>query len=289
MNGDEELAEEEVIDDTLETDAPADEIDAVEGAGEGDPEEGESPELEVEISLGEETPPQVEDKTAPKWVKELRKSQRELQKENRKLREQLGARATENKPVELGVKPKLEDFQFNEDRFEAALLEWNGKKAAIQKQEDERKRLEKEQADAWQNTLDAYGRSKTSLKLKDFDEAEDVVQNTLSVTQQSIILSAARTPAELIYALGRNPVEAKRLAGIKDPVKFAAEIGRLEATKLKVVKKGPPAPETVPRSSGGTVGTTNAILERLRAEADKTGDRTKVVAYMRKLRTEQRK
>ena len=91
-----------------------------------------------------------------------------------------------------------------------------------------------------------------------------------------------------MYALGKNPKKAKELAAINDPVKFAFAVAKLEA-QLKVnPAKRPPAPErAVTGGSAPISGTTDSTLDRLRAEAERTGDMTKVIRYRQQLREKQ--
>ena len=125
--------------------------------------------------------------------------------------------------------------------------------------------------------------SVVSAEVDDFDGAEHVVQSTLSQLQQNMIVHAVDKPELVIYALGSNPAKAKELAAIKDPVRFAVAIGKLE-TQLKVQpRKQPPAPERHVRGTAGGA-TIDNTLERLEAEADRTGDRSKVIAYKREQR-----
>jgi len=85
----------------------------------------------------------------------------------------------------------------------------------------------------------------------------------------------------LVYALGKNPTKAAALGAIKDPVEFAFAVARLEA-QLKVSEKKPATPpETRVTGNGRVSGAVDATLERLRAEAERTGDYTKVSAYKR--------
>ena len=93
-------------------------------------------------------------------------------------------------------------------------------------------------------------------------------------------MQGSENPALVVYALGKNPKKAKELAAISDPVKFAFAVAKLE-TQLKVTpRKTAPVPERQIRGSAQLSGAVDSTLERLRAEADKTGDRTKVAAYL---------
>lgn len=263
---------------------------AGEGEGEGNLDNGQAGEGEgqgaeesndVVVTIGEEPPPQ-EEAHAPEWVRELRKNHRELQRKNRELEEKLkGATTAETKPAALVQKPKLEEHDYDTDKYEVALANWYEQKRKVDEQATKAEAEAKAANDAWQAKLSSYGKAKTELKVSDFDDAEHTVQETFSQTQQGIILQGAENPALLIYALGKNPKKAKELASITDPVKYAFAVAKLE-TQLKVTnRKAAPAPERTVRGTGSVSGTVDSQLERLRADAEKTGDHTKVIAYKR--------
>jgi len=234
---------------------------------------------EVTVSIGEPDPQVEEERKAPQWVKDLRKTNRELHARTKELEAKLNAQATENKPVVLGQKPTIEDFDFDAEEFGVALEGWFEKKNRVAQEEQRRKDEAKAQEDAWQAKLTDYGTKKAEVKVKDFEDAEKEVQSVLSVTQQGIVLQGAENAALVVYALGKNPTKAKELSGITDPVKFAFAVAKLEA-QLKVTEKKPkPEPERVISGTGRTSGSVDSTLERLREEAAKTGDYTKVKQY----------
>jgi len=256
-----EIEEEEIV-----VNEPVDEI------------EPEDPE-EVVVSIGEEAPPPEEQTQAPEWVRELRKTNRELQRQNRELQNKLQTTQTETKPVVLGVKPKLEDHDYDADKFEAALADWFERK---RKADEANARQEAEvmnQQKAWQAKLDGYGKAKAELRVKDFEDAEAVAQELFSITQQGVVLQGADNPALVVYALGKNPKKAKELSDIKDPVKFAFAVAKLEK-ELKVTnRRAAPAPERIVSGTGRSSGAVDSTLERLREEAARTGNMTKVIQY----------
>jgi hypothetical protein len=253
--------------------------------GETAPEDSEDIEDEVVISIDGESPTQEDEKEkAPEWVRELRKSHRELKRENRELRTKLTTQTTEIKPVTLGKKPSLDDFDYDTDKFESALANWFEQKRIVDQQRAQAEAAAREQQEAWQNKLQSYVNSRAELKVRDYEDAEDIVQNTLDVTQQGVLLQGAENPAVLVYALGKNPKKAKELSDIKDPVKFAFAVAKLE-TQLKVQnRKSAPPPEKTIQSSGRISGSVDSTLERLRAEAERTGNYTKVLQYKRSKR-----
>ena len=243
-------------------------------------------EEDVVTIAGESPAPEEEEKQAPEWVRNLRKNYRELQREKRELEERLKAvsPATEQFPVTPGKKPTLEDCDYDSDKFENELAGWFERKRQSEETEAKYRAKQQEEQQTWQKKLETYTQSKTGLKVSDFQDAEDTVLETLSVTQQGIILQGAQNPAVMVYALGKNPNKAKELAGITDPVQFAFAVAKLE-TQLSVQKKQAPPPEK--RINGnGSLGTSNAQLDRLREEAARSGDFTKVIAFKKQLKNQ---
>lgn len=279
---------EEVAEDQVQIEQPSDVAftAAQEGESEGEPNQDDDD--EVLVSIGEESPPQSEEPRAPEWVRELRKQNREKERRIRELEAKLQTTTqTENKPVVLGAKPKLEDHDYDTDKFEAALSDWYERKRATDQEAEKARQAEQAQLDAWQSRLDSYGKARAELKVRDFEDAESTVQELLDVTQQGIVVQGADNPALVIYALGKNPKKAKELADIKDPVKFAFTVAKLER-ELKVTnRKAAPPPERTVQGTGRVSGSVDSTLERLRTEAEKTGDMTKVMAYKRQLRAKQ--
>jgi len=251
--------------------------------------EGETPpaeevESEIVVSIGNEEPPPEPDASqeAPAWVKDLRKQNREQQKRIRELERSMQAPAAQGETnTAPPKKPTLADVDYDTGAYEAKLDDWYKAKAAYDQQANERQRKQDEVKGAWEAKISGYNTAKAELKARDFDDAEAVIADVLSVTQQGIILDGAEKPALLIYALGKNPKKAAELAAITNPVAFAAAIGRLEAS-LKVTQRKPSAaPEQIPSGNARKTGAVDNTLERLREEAGRTGDFTKVMAYKR--------
>ena len=240
---------------------------------------------EVIVSIGEEAPPPEEQTHAPEWVRELRKTNRELQRQNRELQNKLQTTAqTETKPVVLGKKPSLEEHDYDADKFEAALADWFERKRQADEANAKQEAEVMNQQKAWQAKLDGYGKAKAELRVKDFEDAEAVAQELFNITQQGVVLQGADNPALVIYALGKNPKKAKELSDIKDPVKFAFAVAKLEK-ELKVTnRKAAPPPERIVSGTGRVSGAVDSTLERLREEAARTGNMTKVIQYKQQKR-----
>lgn len=261
------------------------------------PEDEEPEPEEVVVTIGDEEPPAAEEeepaKAAP-WVKELRKSQQETNRKNRELERELAALKAAQKPADqelqqLAPKPTLQDHEYDADAYEKALEKWHDDKRA----HDERERKKQEQGakaqEAYQAKLASYNAEKAKLKVPDYADAEAEVLQALSPHQQGLIVAKAKNSALTVYAIGKNPKKLAELAAISDPIDFALAVRELESQMKVTPKKIAPLPETSVRGNarmGGVVG--DSTLERLRKEADQTGDRTKVARYMRDMKQKQK-
>lgn len=252
-------------------------------------EESENIEEQFSVSIeGEQTP--EEDEETPKegeasWITNLRKKNRELEKKAKELEKKVVS-SEKPKEIKLAPKPNLHDadIDFDTEKYEARLSKWYEDKRKVDEQAAKQEEEVKKQQFAWQTKLNSYNESKVKLQVKDFKEVEDDIASTLSIPQQSIIIKGAENPAVLIYALGKNKKTLETLAAITDPVEFTFAVAKLE-TKLKISSKKPTTtPERILSSSGKKSSTFDNELEKLRAEAEKTGNYTKVNAYKNKSR-----
>lgn len=289
MNVKAEEIDEETITDAFEAEEPEAELeDEAEEVSEDEDSDTEAETEEaaedddfVAVTIGEEAPPPEEDENerAPEWVRDLRKQYREEKRRNKELQEQLAATTGATKVAELGQKPTLEAVDYDTERYEKELTAWYDRKRKHDEAEAARQAEAETAEREWKQKLEGYQSAKATLKVRDYDDAEEVVQDAFTVTQQGMILQGAENPALLVYALGKNQKRAKELASIKDPVKFAFAVARLE-TQLKVTKrKASSKPETTISGTGRPSGSVDSTLERLRKDAEKSGDYSKVYAY----------
>ena len=274
-----------MTDETAEVEVPDLEIEQPEQTGEEQEAPASPPDVEedeVMVTIGEEAPPPEEHAQAPEWVRELRKQHRQLQREKRELEEKLKTVSQPaERPITVGKKPTLEEYDYDAEKYESELAAWFERKAKADEAQARARRAELDAQQAWQQKLDSYGKARGELKVRDFEDAEATVSETLNVTQQGVLLQGAENPALLVYALGKNPSKAKELASIQDPVKFAFAVAKLE-TQLKVQnRKAATPPEKTVRGTGPVSGAVDSTLERLRADAERTGDFSKVMAYKR--------
>lgn len=259
--------------------------DVVEEVVADEPEEAaDEPESEeVVVTIGDEPAPEETEK-APEWVRDLRKQSREDKKRLREMEAELSRLKAPEPAKSLGKKPTLDDFDYDADKFELALTTWHDQKRKVEEEANKAAESAKAQDKAWADRLAEYGEMRAALKVPDFDEAEAAVQDSFSVTQQGILVKGADNPALIVVALKNNPKKLKELADIEDPVKFAFALAKLES-QLKVTnRKPPPAPEKVVTGSGRSSASVDNQLDRLRSDAEKSGDYSKVLAYKAKLK-----
>lgn len=249
--------------------------------------EGEEAADELEVSFGDEAAPEGEDdRNLPN---KLRGVIKDKDKENAELRRQLAAATPAPKPVEVGPKPTIEGHEYDEDAYDAALLAWNQRKAQADDAGAAAAREQEETAKAWKVELDDFSAKKAAMKAPDFEAAEEEVVAGLTQMQQAIVIKAADDSAKVIYALGKHPAKLAEIAKITDPIKFAAAIVRLEGTIKVTPRRQAPEPEGIVRGSARLSTQTDKVLEKLEKEADRTGDRTAVVAHKRKIAAQARK
>jgi hypothetical protein len=275
-----DVVEEVAAEDTADGTKPEQELaEAGDDAGATGAEEQQEDDLIVTIE-GQEKPD--EEESAPSWVKDLRRKNREDQKRIRDLEQQLQARETGS--AQPPKKPKLEDFDYDADEFEKAMDAFYSAKAKhdaeLEKQAQAREAQEKE----WTERQQAYVKSKERFKPEAMKEAEDEVIATLPPGRQAMIIDIADDPGTLVYALGKNSAKLRELASIKSDGRFIKELAKLEMNiKVQTKSKTPPPPERTISGSGKTPGAAAATLESLKAEAQRTGEYGKYLAEKRRL------
>lgn len=293
QGGEEELG----AGDPDEQDADAD-TEAEDGADEGDPDEDgdgdsdgdgeEEADGELIVTLGEEPAPKDE-RAAPAWLRELRKSNRDKDRTIRELEAKIRAGTQPEPQIVVGEEPDIDTYEtWTEEgkaKFKKDWADWNSKKQAFEQSKRDKEAAEAKNREAWQRTQEAYNAAKGALKVEHFEDAEETVKASFNETQQGILLVAMepKKAALLVYALGSSPKKLKEVSAITDPIKFTVAITKLES-EMKVSRtKTAPAPE---RKISGNVAGAAAVdsqIERLRNEARKTGDYSKVVEHNRRI------
>lgn len=269
--------------DTAQNEDIQENIDEVENNEE---EDNEAEEETLIVSIGEEDPDEEEEvpETAPDWVKDLRKTNREQKKKLKEFEARETEREAAKDKVEVGDEPSPDDYEYGQnEQYAKDLIAWNDRKRQL----ESKKKSEKDEVEAadqrYQDKLTTYNASKSALKVSDFDEVEEIVKEKFSVQQHAIAIHGLDKPELFMLAVGKNQKVLDRLSDIKDPVIFAIEIGKIEA-KLKTSRKKAPAPETRLNGTAAMSGSADKHLDKLERESEKTGDRTKILAYKRQLK-----
>lgn len=251
-------------------------IEKVSDTPEIDPVELEEEETEVITSFGDEVPVVEEPVQDSSVIKGIRAKNRQLEKEIKALK---SIKSTEKPPVVLGDKPTLASCDYVESDFESKLDEWKETKREVARLETEKTTAEESATKDWNLKLEGYKEGQAKLKVKNFVDIEENVKESLSITQQGLIIQGSDNPALLVYALGNNNKKLEELKKIKDPVKFTFAVAKLEA-QLKVTNRTTkPGPEKRVKGSGGTASAVDNVKARLVKEARKTGNFTEVHKY----------
>jgi len=241
----------------------------------------ETDEVAEVITFGDdEAPEDKDDVPAPEWVKDLRKQNR---KQAREIADLKKAKADE-KPSQLSAKPTLEGVGYDEDKYAAKLGDWYNEKRAHDDAATAKENEAEQQQQAWQSRLGEYNEAKTSFDSDTIEDAEAIARETLSETQQGVLIEAlGKSAAPLLVGLAANEKRLKALASIKNPIRFAAEAARLESIMKTTTRRPKTSPEKRIVGSGDS-SKGGKTLEKLEAEAERTGNRTKVQAFKRQQR-----
>lgn len=251
--------------------------------------------VELDIAFDGDTPTPNEDdefedtENQTEVFRNLRTKHKETSKELKKLRKELELLKSNPTPIAqqeetivLLNKPKLEQFDYDEESFDKAMEEYYDKKTQIEAKKKEQEQVKIQEEQKWQSKLTTYVEESKKLNVPDYSEREEIVKEKLTQVQQGILLDVVKNPAQFVYALGKSS-KLNDLSNISNPILFAAELARLE-TQIKVNNKAqrtPPPPEKTVRGTSG--GMTDTKLELLRKEAEKTGDFSKVFAYKKQI------
>ena len=210
------------------------------------------------VSFDGEDEPEPEPVAENSTVREMRKTIRTLEK---KLKEKEAVETKVQTEQEIGPKPTLAGCDYDDGKFEAAILEWSAKKSEVEAVKAKAAEKAQRDADEWKARKTAYDARKASTGIKDYDEAEDAVREALPQLKQDIIIDAVDRPELLIAALGRSPTKLAELAAIdtttvRGVALFAATVAKLEANVKQSGIPSKPAPEkrlpasSAPKSTG---------------------------------------
>ncbi|MCU2326632.1 phage capsid protein [Enterobacter hormaechei subsp. steigerwaltii] len=211
-----------------------------------------------EIPLTEEDDDHVDGQPAPQWVKDLRKNNREKDKELRELRrqlEQVQSRPTEQQPQQqtdaIPPKPTLESCEYDEEAFEQAMTDWHEKKSRAEQQMQQKERQQQEYQQRFQQRVEAHKQRAAKLPVKDYQEMEEIVRSEVPDLHKEILIHCADEGSELIaYGLGKSQQLRQRVAAETDPIRAAFLLGQI-SKQVHLAPKPKKAIKPEPEVRGG--------------------------------------
>lgn len=254
---------EDLVEQEPDFDENGDEIGYVEQQSEDDGE------LAIEVE-GDDEP---EDE--PHLAKKLRAEVRERNKRIKELEARLAP-----KPVDIGKKPDLwEDCEGDPDKFEADLLAWTERKRQAEQAANAENEQQTVKQQAFEKQRVAYRAKAQTLGLKDIESAEQNIIDTLGAPYLGAIISYADDPAKVVAALAAHPRLLSQIADEPDDLRKLKLMFQMES-KVTIKRKGAAAPEagTILKGTANVSGGDKA-LEKLEKDAERTGDRSKLIAY----------
>ncbi|WP_380784441.1 hypothetical protein [Sphingomonas sp. R86520] len=220
----------------------------------------------------------------PEGIRNLRE---ELKRQKARVRELEGAGAA---PVEVGARPKLEDFDYDEDAHGEAVEAWIDKKRNADAQVTARDESIRQAQEKFNTQQRAFEDGWSALRVTGKDAARAKVEDTFDPTQQAMLIKAARgNGAGLMLYLGTSAASLDKLkALVNDPAEFIAEAAVM-AKEVKVERRKP-ATTPIEPVRGGTGGAAKGDARRARLErdADTSGDYSALIKYDRDLEMKRR-
>ena len=251
--------------------------DEEEGEHQPSPDEGEGEE-EFEVSFGDEAAPASESDTP--LIKHLRTQLREKSKELEEVR-----KSAPSQQIEVGEKPTLAGCDYDEEAFELEHDAWKERKRQAEAAQANAGKAQREANEAWERELQGYRDKRAALKFADVEEVESTATSALNQVKQAVIVKVAENPALVLYSLGKHPTRLAELSSITDPLKMAAAVAKLEGALKVTSRRKAPEPEEIARGSASVARGSDKQLEKLEKEAERTGDRTKLIDYKRRQKT----
>lgn len=248
--------------------------DVVDEGQQGEDQSGDLDEAELEVTFGEEAAPALGERDTG-LVKHLRE---EIRDRDRRISELSQAQPQR---IEIGPEPSLESCEYDEDRFKDEWRKWSARKTEAERQQADAGQAETQAREQWDRELQSYRDKRARLAYADLDEAEGLALSSLNQVQHAVIVKVAENPALLLYSLGRRADKLADISQIKDPLKLAHAVAKLEGGLKVMPRRRVAEPEEIAEGNRGVSRGTDKELERLEREAERTGDRTDVQRYKR--------
>lgn len=251
--------------------------------------EGE-PESEAHEIVLEGEAPEAAPKDSTAWAR-MRKEKRDAEIRAAELERKIRALETSSSVPDPGPEPTLASCEFDEAKFVAARDSWKETVARKRAADAQAAQQAEAQQQHMRSLEEKYRASKTELSkhVPDYAEAEAAVIAAMSPAHQDALLKATDDAAKVVAYIGKHPKLLEELAKETDRDRFIAKLSKLEV-KLIMKKTGTqaPAPEKPVRGTGA-VSPGDSTENKLRAQAEKTGDYTALQAYKRKQREQQQR
>lgn len=186
-------------------------------------------------------------------------------------------------PVDAGPKPTIDEFDYDQDKFDEAYDAWAERKRQANEAQTTTQAQTQAAADKFERSRIAYQAKAQVLGVKNFQSAEDRVKDTLGADYLGWIVQYADEPVKLVAALGQNPHLLDSIADEPDPMLRLKKLLRME-TKVTVKRKAPPPPEadTIQRGSAPLAAVSaDKQAEKLLEKAGRTGNMTEYNRYMK--------
>jgi hypothetical protein len=250
-----------MTDETLQGESPAEAAPPIPVADETPQVEANAEPATADETVEDAEPPKA--KGVQKRIDELTRNWREAQRTNEQLlavlQQSKQAPPPQAEPAKPAAPPTLEQFGYDESKYQTALLEFArseaqaAAKAAIA--ESEKAREERTRADTFQKRQEEFAKGKP-------DYTEKVTDPTLPISDAmaQIIRESDDGPA-LAYYLAENRQLAAAIAKLP-PIQAARELGKIEARLSQpepakaapaVVSKAPPPPPKVDVADVGKI------------------------------------
>ena len=265
-------------DDLIDADAPeaeALEVDEAELAITIEGEEPEAdPDAEIEAELGDR---------GKRALQAARKAAKDAAAELRAIKAERDAARIIPADEPAPERPTIEGCNYNTEIYDQKLRDYFTAETKAEAKKQERLAEVKAADEDYQTRLGGYVAGKTALRAADMDTAESVVRSKLTVEQQNVLIRNSDNPAQVVLALGRSKKALDDLASVKDIDRFAYSLAKLEG-KITVTTKSPPPPESKLRGGVSTSPMNASNLDKLRQQAEKTGDYTAYLAAKRAIK-----
>ena len=236
----------------------------------------EEPEDEFHLELeGEESPTDE-----PGWAKDLRQRNRDMARELDGYRKQQAP-----KKVDVGARPTLDGCDYDEDKFATELESWHDRKRQNEQVETKAQEAERVANEQLRRAETSYRAKAAAVPVKNYQDAENAVTAALTPQLQAAMISYLDDAPKIVVALHKYPAMLAKVAAEPDAVRALMMMKDMEKRiKTDVVRKAPPPPEadTIQRGSGSMASVpADKELAKLEKEAERTGDRTKIIAFKR--------